>query len=123
MHGFYNCRSYLKHYARLSDVHITASFNEEIDELLRSLGLFEQANIIVDDIFLKGLSGGQKRRLSVALKALTTPKNLFLDEPASGLDCESVYQVFFFKEVRPSFTRTSSKCSIMHPHLSDWIKW
>ena len=104
LHGFYTCRSYLKHYTRLSGMHITASLNEEIDELLKSLGLFEQANTIVGDIFLKGLSGGQKRRLSVALEALTTPKNIFLDEPTSGLDSESAYQVMEFlkKYVRAS---------------------
>ena len=59
--------------------------NERIDSLLRDLGLSGQANTIVGDIFLKGLSGGQKRRLSVALEALTEPNNFFLDEPTSGL--------------------------------------
>jgi ABC-type multidrug transport system ATPase subunit len=96
LHGFYTCRSYLKHYARLAGIRLTPAVNDEIDELLKSLGLVEQANTIVGDIFLKGLSGGQKRRLSVALEALTKPKNLFLDEPTSGLDAESAYQVMEF---------------------------
>jgi len=96
LHGFYTCRSYLKHYARLSGTRITPAINNEIDELLKDLGLFEQANTIVGDVFLKGLSGGQKRRLSVALEALTHPQNFFLDEPTSGLDSESAYQVMEF---------------------------
>mmetsp|Transcript_40197 Transcript_40197/g.45745 ORF Transcript_40197/g.45745 Transcript_40197/m.45745 type:complete len:641 (-) Transcript_40197:176-2098(-) len=96
LHGFYTCRSYLKHYARLSGTRITPAINNEIDDLLKGLGLFGQADTIVGDVFLKGLSGGQKRRLSVALEALTHPQNFFLDEPTSGLDSESAYQVMEF---------------------------
>jgi ABC-type multidrug transport system ATPase subunit len=83
---------------------VTADVEKEIDDLLSELGLAEQAHTIVGDVFLKGLSGGQKRRLSVALEALTRPSNFFLDEPTSGLDAESAYQVMEFlkKYVRSS---------------------
>jgi ABC-type multidrug transport system ATPase subunit/ABC-type multidrug transport system permease subunit len=97
LHGFYTCRSYLQHYARLCGIprEIAAS---RIEELLVLLGLIEQANLrtIVGDIFLKGLSGGQRRRLSIALEALSHPGLLFLDEPTSGLDAESALQVMDF---------------------------
>ena len=96
LHGFYTVRSYLKHYASLAGIAEGQATDEKIDNLLSKLGLSDQADTIVGDIFFKGLSGGQMRRLSLALEALSEPVNFFLDEPTSGLDAESALQVMEF---------------------------
>ena len=96
LHGFYTCQSYLEHYTRLSGNILDNNSRDRISKLLTNLGLKDCKDVKVGDIFQKGLSGGQKRRLSVALEANSNPQNLFLDEPTSGLDSESAYRVMKF---------------------------
>ncbi|WP_103175420.1 FHA domain-containing protein [Mycobacterium ahvazicum] len=59
----------------------TRERRQRIDEVLGELGLAAHANQRIDS-----LSGGQRKRTSVALELLTKPSLLFLDEPTSGLD-------------------------------------
>ena len=56
----------------------------EVDEVINAVGLDEKANSLI-----RKLSGGQRRRLDVALGIIGNPKLLFLDEPTTGFDPEA----------------------------------
>lgn len=70
---------------------------EELDVLvtktLTSLGLHERADLKVGSPLNKTISGGQRKRLNIALELIREPSILFVDEPTSGLssrDSENV---------------------------------
>lgn len=67
-----------------------------IEALITAFGLQGQSNTLIGTPIRKGISGGQKRRVSVAAQLITSPKLLFLDEPTSGLDSAASFEVISF---------------------------
>jgi ABC-type multidrug transport system ATPase subunit len=57
----------------------------KVFELLNSLGLYEIRNLKVGSVLDKVISGGQRKRLNIALELIREPAILFVDEPTSGL--------------------------------------
>jgi ABC-type multidrug transport system ATPase subunit len=55
--------------------------DQMVDQIMRELGLADHR-----DVPVRTLSGGQRKRASIAVELLTRPATLFLDEPTSGLD-------------------------------------
>ena len=66
---------------------------ELVDRTLASLGLLERKDLKVGSPLNKMISGGQRKRLNIALELIREPSILFVDEPTSGLssrDSENV---------------------------------
>ena len=66
---------------RLSADVSAKEINENIDRVLETVGLGERKKTVIRD-----LSGGQKKRVSIAVELLSDPEVMFLDEVTSGLD-------------------------------------
>lgn len=58
---------------------------ETVNIVLKNLGLYEIREIQVGSPLNKKISGGQRKRLNIALELIREPAVLFLDEPTSGL--------------------------------------
>ncbi len=56
-----------------------------VTDTLKTLGIYETRNLVVGNPLQKTISGGQRKRLNIALELLREPPILFLDEPTSGL--------------------------------------
>ena len=66
---------------------------ERVEGCLNALGMQEIADVVVGSSVGGGISGGQKRRLMLAIEMLRRPSVLFLDEPTSGLDSTAALDV------------------------------
>ncbi|CAK9155472.1 unnamed protein product [Ilex paraguariensis] len=51
-------------------------------------------NTIIGNTFIRGVSGGERKRVSIAHEMLINPSLLILDEPTSGLDSTTAYRLF-----------------------------
>ncbi|KAJ4952127.1 hypothetical protein NE237_028959 [Protea cynaroides] len=66
---------------------------ERAEMTIREMGLQDAMHTRIGGWGTSGISGGQKRRVSICIELLTHPKLLFLDEPTSGLDSAASYHV------------------------------
>jgi ABC-type multidrug transport system ATPase subunit len=69
------------------------SRTEGVERILSTLGLQDVANSYIGDERLRGVSGGERKRVSIGVELVTKPGLLVLDEPTSGLDSFTAVQV------------------------------
>ncbi|XP_024394887.1 ABC transporter G family member 7 [Physcomitrium patens] len=93
-----------------------------VQELLYRLGLVSCADTIVGDAKVRGISGGEKKRLSIACELIASPSIIFADEPTTGLDA------FQAERVMETLRKLAEEghtvvCSIHQPRGSIYSKF
>ncbi|KAK4144391.1 uncharacterized protein C8A04DRAFT_36639 [Dichotomopilus funicola] len=68
---------------------------QRVFEVEKQLGIYHIRDSLIgsEEGKGRGISGGEKRRVSIACELVTSPSILFLDEPTSGLDAYNAYNV------------------------------
>uniref|UniRef100_K3X5A9 ABC transporter domain-containing protein n=1 Tax=Globisporangium ultimum (strain ATCC 200006 / CBS 805.95 / DAOM BR144) TaxID=431595 RepID=K3X5A9_GLOUD len=88
---FYQTITVREHLVFQARLRMGATFTEEqylnrVDTVMEELGLMKCRDTLIGGPTLRGISGGERKRLSFAAEILTNPSILFVDEPTSGLD-------------------------------------
>ena len=90
---YYNAKLCFDKYSHFQIVH-------SVLKVLQNLGLYEVKDMVVGTPLDKKISGGQRKRLNIALELIREPAILFLDEPTSGLSSrDSVNIMDLLKEL------------------------
>ncbi|CAN7054092.1 hypothetical protein IGI04_028691 [Brassica rapa subsp. trilocularis] len=63
------------------------------ESVISELGLEKCENTVVGNTFIRGISGGERKRVSIAHELLINPSLLVLDEPTSGLDATAALRL------------------------------
>jgi len=92
-----SCQENLNFYGQLYGLN-PKQRKERINWCLEAVNLRDRANSIVSD-----LSGGMQRRLNIAVALIHQPQLVILDEPTTGLDIETRYEIWaLIKQLRDS---------------------
>ncbi|KAF0880193.1 ABCG2 protein, partial [Crocuta crocuta] len=78
---------------RLPTTMTTYEKNMRINRVIQELGLDKVADSKVGTQFIRGVSGGERKRTSIGMELITDPAILFLDEPTTGLDSSTANAV------------------------------
>ncbi|CAL9730569.1 hypothetical protein MOUN0_J08856 [Monosporozyma unispora] len=92
------------------------TFNQKKQRALRvleELRIMDIKDRLIGSDFTRGISGGEKRRVSIACELVTSPIILFLDEPTSGLDANNANNVI---DCLVRLTRTYNRTIVLTIH-------
>jgi len=104
----------LMYTAHMKLPHTTAKSKKaaEVDKLLDRLGLMAAKDTLIGGQNVKGISGGQAKRVNIGVSLITDPYVLYLDEPTSGLDSFTADEVM---RLVKSFARNGiTVCATIH---------
>lgn len=64
-----------------------------VDEVVAALNLTKARNTIIGGPMVRGVSGGERKRVNIGVQLLSNPSAIFLDEPTSGLDTSTAFSL------------------------------
>ncbi|KAF9380774.1 hypothetical protein CPC16_010149, partial [Podila verticillata] len=94
----------------------------KVEEILDLIGLRECSDVTIGSAENSGISGGQRRRVSIGTQLVIEPACLFLDEPTTGLDAVTAMSVIQTLEKVAACGRTVV-CTIHQPRYDIWKKF
>ncbi|XP_057807966.1 ABC transporter G family member 23 [Salvia miltiorrhiza] len=86
---------------------------DRVENLMQELGLVHVADAFVGDEENRGISGGERKRVSIGVDVIHDPPILLLDEPTSGLDSSSALHVV---ELLSSMARARQRTIVLSIH-------
>ena len=72
--------------AKLSISNDPKKYGAKVDDTLKKLEITAAENTIIGGYAMRGVSGGERKRVAIGVEMLKNPKVLFMDEPTTGLD-------------------------------------
>ncbi|EFA85848.1 ABC transporter G family protein [Heterostelium album PN500] len=83
---------------------------DKVDLCMKSLGLYESRNTLVGDELVRGISGGQKKRVTIGVNVIGGSNLILMDEPTTGLDSSTSLDII--GRLRRIVTESSSPALI-----------
>jgi len=92
-----------------------SEIKERVDTVISLMGIGHCRAVVIGDTRRKGISGGERKRLCIAMELLNRPSLLFLDEPTSGLDSSTALSVCSFLKDIADRAICTVVCTIHQP--------
>ncbi|KAL4474930.1 hypothetical protein ABPG74_001626 [Tetrahymena malaccensis] len=93
---------------------------QRVNEIIKILKLERCQNTLIGGENVKGISGGERKRVNIACELISDPQVLFLDEPTSGLDSFTSYLVI---KLLKDYAQQKNKNVIMSIHSPNKDIW
>jgi ABC-type multidrug transport system ATPase subunit len=91
--GLLTPKESLRFACRLRTTMTEVQIRERVDVIIERMSLQKCENTLIGGGMIKGISGGERKRVAIGYELITDPQFLLLDEPTSGLDSFTAYNV------------------------------
>jgi len=94
-----------------------------VENLIQELMLTKCVDTYIGGGRIRGISGGERKRVSIAQELITRPKIIFLDEPTSGLDAYSAYSTITLIKRLAKARYMTAICTVHQPSSEIFVEF